>query len=301
MRSLLLVLLISVSALADTDRITSQIFFTKDSDASQQGKIRLKYEHQFHETFLKPRMALGATYWLLDDPGKSEDIQLYSLGTKLHLDKLTSAITFSFLRSNINWNPLLFDVQLKWDPSKLWHFELFTSREIVDTVTTLRSNYSVDTYGLSVDYKVLSELTLVGAAFRQRITDGNQRTGLVARVIYSPEKVKWFSTEIKAKQITADFNGTGYFSPSKVQDLLLLFGLTVSLKNWTAKLKVGPGVQQIEGAATGSASYGEFKLKGWFTDHFGMELRSLCTRAITSQVTDNYDRCEVGASFLGSW
>jgi len=146
----------------------------------------------------------------------------------------------------------------------------------------------------------------VGAVYKQAITDNNRRTGHVFRIIFTPQKLEWFNIQTRSKLLNGKINGNGYFSPLRLEEhwLLTTFSTTTANDKWSLKLQTGLGQQTVDQQSPNNTMLTELKIRGWQTDHFGIQARLGYTNNgsfSTSTSASNYSYRYMNLSLIGSW
>ena len=302
----LLVLLLAQLAPAPVSAdLTGGIEFSHDSDDADLYGIYMGYRHPFQNSRSRSKIGFRAGLLTLKDPIGTERFKVLELSHQsdpaehAHLDLKIG------LLDGDDWSPSLYSGNFAYKPSDKWYIEMFGERGIIDSVTSVRLEYLIDTRGFSIDYAVTSELTLVGALFKQGISDGNDRIGKVGRVVYTPSAYDWLNLQLKTRLLDSDFDGIGYFSPATLSEYFFLIGLAQPFAgdDWIVRGLAGPGLQKIEEHGGGDenkpAILMEVKLKGWFTQEFGLDARLGYT---TAQKTSGSDRYLYGhVNFTHTW
>jgi len=301
-RRLLLTLcwLLLLALTAHAERVYLEGGFTRDGDEGEHYRLFTGYRHTGEAPFhWELDVAGGARYYREDLPGGGptarEDFAAARLGLKGSPSRHVNAeLRLEQLEGN-GWNPLLAAGLFTATPGRDWYLEMSAERELVDTVRAIREEVTVDTYGVSADYALTPSLTLVGALLHQDFSDGNRRLGEVARLIYTPANLAWLSLQLKGRNLEARQESATYFSPERLQEALLLVGITTPFADdhWLLRLLAGPGIQVVEpfdAPREEKAAYlGELQLRGWFSDHLTLESRTGCSTAVTSG--DSYAYC----------
>lgn len=297
----LIAFLFPVHAKAD---LTGGIEFSQDSDDADMYSFYAGYSHPLKGQ--EPEPVIGFKVGLLTyrDPVGTERFRLLELThksapfRKAHLD-----LKGRWLRSD--WSPFLYSGNFSYRPTDKWYFELFGERGIVDTVTSIQLEYFIETKGFSVDYSLTKAFTLVAALFDQDISDGNDRTGKIGKVIYTPPSHENLNFQIKARIINNDFEGNGYFSPETLSEYFFLIGFTrpFANDNWVFKSLAGPGIQKVEDftgeSERKSAVLMEASLKGWFTQELGLNGKLGYTTAQRTSDSNSFVYGEV--NFVYAW
>ncbi|MBB3046842.1 hypothetical protein FHR99_001078 [Litorivivens lipolytica] len=260
------------------ERLTIDTNIARDSDRAKHDSYYLKYRYD-RGTRESP------SYWgfgvgsrqIRDRQGEST----YS-GVAVEMQQpLNQAVVLRAQAAKLldtDWSPWTGSTALVITPNPRLYAEVFAERDIVDTTRAIEQNLWVKTFGISSDYKLHPELTLVGAFFGQRFSDHNSRTGKVARMLWEVTSVPWFMAELRYKVLTAEFNGDGYFSPDRLTESLALvtFRGTIFEESHALSLQLGAGKQEVNREFSQDLYLAEFKARGWFTDSVGHELTLGC-------------------------
>ncbi|PLX86003.1 MAG: hypothetical protein C0617_02360 [Desulfuromonas sp.] len=282
------------------NRVTGGVEFSSDSDDADQYGVYLGYSHRFDDSAYKPEWGFRGGVLTLNDVSGSERFKVLELNHRSDLSENIHLDLKGKLYQGDDWSPALYAANLVYGPTRKWYAEVFAERGIVDSVTSARLEYTVDTYGVSADYNITDEFTVVGALFTQDFSDGNDRLGRVGRIVYTPRNHDWFNVQLKGRVLESDFNGIGYFSPDRLEEYFLLFGAAKAFggDNWVIRGLAGPGIQVIDDENK-EAYWAEARLKGWFTPEFGLDTRFGCT---TAQATsESYRYCFGHANLIYAW
>jgi hypothetical protein len=171
------------------------------------------------------------------------------------------------------WSPVFWSDSLIITPSRQYRFELFNSRNIVDNTGSVRNKFFFDSYGISADWVIHPEITLVGAYVYEHISDGNDKNIEIVKVLYSPESYKWLNLGLSVRNFNNDFTSPFYYSPERYTETLAVVTVAQPLFNdkFAIKFNGGAGYRwtNVDNRFTGSANV---RFKGWFDNHWGMEL-----------------------------
>ncbi len=283
------------------DRITGGAEFSSDSDGADQVFLSLGYDHRFEDRTFTPELGFRTGELTLTDAVGTERFEILELSHRSDLLKSLHLDLKGRLYRGNDWSPLLYAANLVCGPVRSWTLEAYAERGIVDSVTASRLEYTVNTYGLAADYNLSDEVTVVGALFLQNFSDGNDRLGRVGRIVYTPRRHDWFNLQLKGRVLESDFDGSGYFSPDRLEEYFLLFGASRAFgdDNWVAKGLAGPGMQTINGDENKAAYWVEARLKGWFSPEFGLDTRLGCTTA--QETSASYRYCFGHANLIYAW
>jgi len=292
--------LLTLSLAAYADRVYLEGGFTRDGDEGEHYRLFSGYRYASQTpTNWELDVAGGTRHYREDLPGggstASEAFSAARIGLKASPSRLVNTDLRLELLDGSGWNPLLAAGRLTATPNRDWYLEISAERELVDTVRAIRQQVTVDTYTASADYALTPSLTLVGALLHQDFSDGNRRLGEVARIIYTPESLPWLSLQIKGRNLDGRQPSATYFSPERLQEYLLLVGITTPFADdqWLLRLIAGPGVQIVDPfdapREEKEAYLAELQLRGWVSEHLTLEGHTGCSTAVTSG--DSYAYC----------
>lgn len=287
------------------ERAVLETTFSSDSDGLHERTVDAGYIYPMPSLSPKATLAGRAGYWLLNSP--ADHIEFGSL----RLDHQSSFgpvdITLQGRQLiNSDWSPSLGSADFNFHATKKFSVDVFAESNIVDTVIAAQRHTRLNTGNLSADYELSSSVTVAGGILKQWFTDGNRRFGRSGRIIYSPAWLEGFNAQLRVRRLDSDFPGIGYFSPNRLEEALGLFQYGHALPGGHFVLTgiAGGGVQRINGATTSPLYKAEVRIRGWFTDHFGIEAKTGCTNTGGLQVsaaTDNYRYCFGGLSLIDSF
>ncbi len=274
--ALLQILLVGASIA--TERLTLETVVARDSDNAKHDGYYLKYRNDIGNRQRPDYWGFGGGVRRINDRQGSNE---FSAITAEFREPLTDAIAVQTSATKLNqskWSPWTGNLATIITPNSRSYSELFAERDIVDTTRAIEQQIRVNTYGISSDYRILPEWTVVGALFRQRFSDGNERTGKVARLLWEISSLEWMLAEIRVKELSADFNGDGYFSPDHLRESLALITLRTTIFNeaHALTLQIGGGSQQINRELSQDLYLAEFKARGWFSQSIGHETKLGC-------------------------
>lgn len=305
----LLAALVGLQANAEVGRVTLESYATDDSDDASQFRQIVSFRHSGEQDGLMHRLSLGLGGWWFDDATGKTDFSVLDLGYEIGRGDTSAQFRLRQLDGN-GWDPTLGNALLTHRFNERWYGELFAERALVDSVPAIANELILESGGFSLDYRILPSLTLVGAVLLQSISDGNDREGGVFRLVYDVPGVSGLTLQTKSLRLDSDFDGVGYFSPEKREEHLLLVGYArpVFGKRFVVRAVAGPGRQRLENGfgdvVRNDLLYGELELRGWFTDHFGLESRAVCSNTggpNTGAPTDDYRYCSAELSLIASW
>lgn len=263
------------TSIANAFTFNTEFFYSRDTD----------------EQIIK-RIGIGGSY----DIDKKHLFSL--LGGHLKYEDKIGAETFNFIKFNAqtsinnlivfdgrftihesnSWSPFVFGGSIIYTPNNKVRLEIFGDREIVDSTSAIRQKYYINTYGASVDYAFTPSFTVVGSYSIQDISDGNDRNRAVVKLIYQPDAYEWLTIILANRYLDGEFKSPFYFSPDRLFESLLIAGVKKPLWNekFLLTLRGGIGRQFVrfeDGSDTDKSAWLlEFNLRGWFSDHLGMEV-----------------------------
>lgn len=265
-----IMILIASQAYAVQYRLNSEFSFIEDTDYEKQRLFALGADAIFDRKS-DDRVAVKAGTHTFTHRGDDEDFDLLSAsGGKSFGRNVRLEGNVAFYHSP-DWSPVLYGGSLIAAPGP-FRFELSGSRELVDSLTAVRNHYLVHTAGISADYSITDEITIVGAYFHQHITDGNDRDGEIGKIIYSPGRYEWLKLAASIKHLEGEFIGIGYYSPTELTEYMGIVTLVRSFFNDRFSGRVNGGLgQRHDDDGTKLAALVNGRLRGWFNDSFGID------------------------------
>lgn len=300
-RGAFLLLCLAVANEAGAARVIADNVYSDDSDHAKQWRSQLGLDQRLAQGIAGIRIGP----WKINDAAGEEHFNALSLRYDTDPSRQwRSRVGITQLSGD--WSPTLGDVSTRYKSSGPWYVEASAQREIIDTVTAIRMRHSTNTYSASADYAISPAFTLVGAFYTQSISDGNNRTGKLARAIYSFPSVEGLTLQGRFKLIDSDFRGTGYFSPLKLQEFMAIIGYSRSIlgERWSVGAQLGTGAQSVDDTDNTSLLYGELKFKGWFSERLGFDAKASCsnTGGFSAAQSDTRYRFCIGAlSMITVW
>lgn len=298
------------AAPAETARLVSENLFVDDSeDAAQQAHYLGVVLHPQWQS--RPdKLGLWYGRWLFDDPAGGEAFDAWRLTYESALSEQTTLNLRLLKLHGDDWSPWLGGAALAYVPGERWRFEASAERELIDSVPGIRQQLTSDNLTLSADWNFAPRWTLVGALMHLSVDDGNDRKGGVLRLIYQVPAVAGLTLQTRSRILHSDFDGIGYFSPPELAEHLLLVGYSRSFlqERWSLSALAGAGSQRFEddfGDRTRNDLYSaELKLRGWFSDQYGLEGRAYCANTggpNSGAPADDYRYCSLLFSLIRSW
>jgi hypothetical protein len=305
--SVLLLLTLSLGAApawSAPDRVVAESTMTSDSDGQHERTADAGYIHALPALGDKASVGLRAGYWLLDNPTDRIEFGTLRLDHQSRLGPVDLALQATQLAGD--WSPTLGSADFTVHPGQRLAIDLSGDSSLVNTATAARRHTRFNTGNLSVDYRLLDSLTLVGGVVQQWFSDGNHRFGRLGRLIYSPSWLEGFNVQLRLRRVDSEFAGVGYFSPDRLEEAVGLLQYSHALPGGRFVLTgiAGGGVQRVNGMDTSSLYQAELRTRGWFTDHFGLEAKAGCSNTGGLQVqaaTGGYRYCYGNLSLINSF
>lgn len=300
-----LILATSLCSSAYAYRIINDNYITSDSDNVWTRRHFIGYQQVFknNDGTTKVTAQLGSIS--VSEDNELEQLDVVRIRSEYDIKNTHLSLRLASAAQS-SWQPVLAGATLSGTPSDNWYIELFSDRELVDSIVAIRNKLLLDTYGISADYKINAEFTAVGALYKQAFTDDNRRVGRVLRLIYTPELYDGFNVQLRSKRLTAKKKGIGYFSPLVLEEYWLISALSKTLlsEKWLVKLQAGLGQQKIDSINTNNTFMTELAIRGWKTDHFGLVAKIGYTNNgsfSTSTSGSAYQYRYMNLSLIGNW
>ncbi len=302
----LLMLCWCTTAAAETSRVFSAIKFTDDSDNQSQSDVAVGYQAT------QPRFGTDG-YWAtsvghrrLWSADESESFDYLRLQGRGSLSPDAGLFTRLDLNRGADWSPVLGALAVDWNPTGLWRLEASAERDLVDTVVAVRNRTRMDTGTVAVDLALHPAVTVVAAVGHSSFNDGNDRLHRIARVIWSPAQWQWVNLQLRAKRADSDASGIGYFNPRRLEEYEAQIRLAGSPfgDRWVVSLLAGAGQQRINAGDPSSIYSLESRVRGWFSDNYGVEGHAACGNVGSlseAASEDDYRMCQLGIHFIVSW
>lgn len=154
-------------------------------------------------------------------------------------------------------------------------YELFATRDFVETATAIDNGLSYDFAGASLDYQWLPKWTTVGVAGLQNFSDGNQRRHLRGRLIFQPSLDLGLTTQLRYRWFDSSKRDVGgaYFNPGTYDELMFALGWRQRIADWRTALTAGVGRQRIDGGDASTTRLGEASAERQL-DGYALRLRA---------------------------
>ncbi len=267
-----LIIITAEAAAAPAYRLNAEYWFANDTDSEFQSitalgadlilnrknddRITAKFgEHHFSDKTGDKDFTFGSVW-----AGKT-------LSDIFRLEGSISPYFSSF------WSPVFWSDSLIITPSRQYRFELFNARNLVDNMGSVRNKYFFDSYGISADWVISPEITLVGAYVYEHISDGNDKSIEIGKVLYSPESYKGLNLGLFVRNFNNDFTSPFYYSPERYTETLGIMTISQPLFNdkFVIKFNGGAGYRwtNFDNRFTGNANV---RFKGWLDNHWGIDL-----------------------------
>lgn len=300
-----LLFFILVQTATAADRLVSDTAVSADSDKQQQRSEYLGYVHALPSLDKTASIGLRAGYWRLDSTDDRVEFGALRVDHQRSIGPVSINIRAQQLFSD-DWTPTLGAIAADYRITPRWTLSASGDFDVVDTVIAIRQHTRFDTYNVSTDYQLRDTVTLVGSVLQQRFSDGNQRNGGLARVIYSPFQLDGFTAQLRLRRLNSEKQGLGYFSPDRFEEAmaLLQYGHALPGGHFAMTLMAGGGEQRIDGTSTTTVYVMELRTRGWFSDRIGLEGKAGCSNtgdAVFRATTDDYRYCYGTMTLLGAW
>lgn len=287
------------------ERAVAETTFSADSDGLHERTASAGYIHPMSSLGPNAMLGLRAGYWLLDSPADHIEFGTLRLDHQNSVGPIDMTLQGRQL-INSDWSPTLGSADFNFHLTPHLSVDASGESDIVDTVIAARHHTRVNTANLFTDYQLLDSVTVTGGVLKQWFSDGNRRFGRSGRVVYSPASLEGFNTQLRVRRIDSDFPGIGYFSPNRLEEALglLQYSHTLPGERFVLTGIAGGGMQRVNGATTSPLYQAELRLRGWFTDHFGLEAKVGCANTGGLQVqaaTGDYRNCSGGLSLIDSF
>jgi len=302
----LLLVCVSAANAAAPDRWVVDSVFNGDNDGQHERSVLAGYVHPLPDLGSTASFGFRTGYWLLDDPSHHSEFGAVRLDYQRDLGSKTQLDLHVLQLASGDWSPTLGSADISYHATRLWSLEGSADYNFVDTALAAQRHTLVNTYNLSTDFKLLDSVTLVGGVLQQYFSDGNHRTGGMARVVYAPAWLEGFNAQLRVRRLDAEFTGIGYFSPAKLEETLaqLQYGHALPGGKWVLTGVLGGGAQRVDGYATSAIYQAELRARGWFTERLGLEGKAGCTNTGGLQVqaaSEGYRYCFGNLSLIATW
>lgn len=290
---------------AALNRVVTDSAFSSDSDGQHERRADVGYVRSLSGWGNSATLGLRAGYWLIDDPQRHVEFGTLRVDHRVKTDRL-DINAYAAQLANADWSPTLGGFYFDYHATTRWSIEGSGDYQIVDTAVAADRHTRYNSYSLVSDYRLLDSVTLVGGVLRDWFSDGNHRIGGIARLVYSPQALPGFNVQLRYRRLHSQFRGIGYFSPGRLEETMALFkyGHAIFGDRFVASLLAGAGVQQIGGRDSSALYQAEFRIRGWFNDHLGLEGRTGCTDTgglAARAASGGYRYCYGNLSLIAAW
>lgn len=143
----------------------------------------------------------------------------------------------NILTADLNYSGIL-------NPST--NYELFFTRDRVETQNSLMDGIAYNFYGGSLEHHFLPRWTVVGMLGQQQFTDDNQRIHGRVKLIYDLFPDEGVNVQLRHRQYHDSHDLTGnYFNPKDYQEQMLGLGMRKKVSDWQLSGFIGLGRQKI--------------------------------------------------------
>lgn len=126
------------------------------------------------------------------------------------------------------------------------NYEVFFTRDRVETQNSLTQGIAYNFYGASLENRFAPRWTVVGFVGQQQFTDDNQRTHGRVKLIYDLFPQEGINVQLRHRQYRDSHDLTGnYFNPKDYQEQMLALGMRKKVNDWQLSGLIGLGRQKI--------------------------------------------------------
>ena len=234
-------------------------YYTKDSDNMTVAQHVLSINEA-----IRDKSTLGLLFGLsgYNDPTRSETTQFYQVRYKNTVyDRWLFSVQGGSLQYLSKTMPLFSGNAVYTSPSG-FRLETSADKNIVETFVCFDNDVSVATLFACADIPVSQKLTAIAGADSRSFSDGNERAGLVAKVILLLP-IEGLSLQAWHRQFRDTKNDSiGYFNPETINFQRLLISYRRGLmKGVRLSIKTGPGLQQVNNDSKTNTIYFESGLE----------------------------------------
>lgn len=229
------------------NRVFTDVWIDGDNEGTSSYKYYLGYNRDVLDNFKLGIMAGNRNY---NDPEFTNSFKDFRLnGSYTPIDGVFVSTNISFLSGNsFEWNPIFYDGLVTYSsPNTLFYLEGYIEHESVGTAETNNQKYISASTGVSVDYNIFSNFTLVAGFTYNSINNNTNRLYQVYRAIYTLP-VDWIYIDAKSKIMTGGDYDPYYFSPNNLSEFNVGVGLNSELgsSQYYARFYIGGGTQTID-------------------------------------------------------
>lgn len=287
------------------DRMVLDLMASEDSDGLRQHSLYAGVVKAWPALGKEAGTGLRAGYWQLEGAGDRVDFAGLRVDHRQALGDGQLAFGLHQLAGD-DWSPTLGYGSVVVKPLPALALDVGVDRELVDTVIAARRETTLDVLHAVVDWSITPEWVLVAGPLRQDFSDGNRREGGLLKVVWAPAAAEGFNAQLRLRRLDGEFRGIGYFSPDRFEEglLQLQYGRAVAGGRLVLTGVAGAGGQRVDGAGTDAVFLAEVRLRGWLTDHFGLEGKAGCTNTgdvVASPAGNGYRWCQLNLSLMRPW
>ncbi len=191
----------------------------------------------------------------------------YNIKSDYKYGRMNVGGSLSLLYSN-NWSPILFDGFVRYN-NDVYSIELFCERDFIGSVRTNEMKYLYTSLGISLDYRLIKNLTIVNSLSRNKMSDGNIRWNISSKAIYSLDDDSYF--DLRVRRVDGRWSQY-YFSKNRIEQYNIGYGLNHSFVNGLiVKIYFSSGFQKVDNNIVSMLNT-DLRLKKNFVNKLNIEL-----------------------------
>ena len=276
---LIIILLASSVTAQENWQASADYRWSRDSDeATFKGPLygfdHLRSNRQFeglrygHRTYEEPLTGGSASFK-----------ELHLTGRQNLSETVTASGSVILLDGDI-WSPVLFNLNMVWEPAPKWRLEGYVEKDLLGTTTAaLEDEIDILITGVVIEYALTSQLSVLTNLTHMEFGDGNERERQALMAIWSLPWVEGLSLRGEVRQSKTDFNPAQYFAPATHDQAFASVRYVKALDEreyWWLLLEAGAGRQKINGISEEAHKY-RISLDGPVTDRVSMKAEYACT------------------------
>lgn len=173
------------------------------------------------------------------------------------------------------WRTALWSGSMVYHPNDETRYELFISREAVETFLALNDHITLDTAVMTAAYTPVSKILLSASLYRQSFSDDNDRLGGTVKFAVPVSRRVGLDVQLRARYFEDSRTDTiGYFNPVRFheENLLLAFDKRLG-SDWRFSALAGPGIQNTSpGDGSTNTLLAEASLRGRIVNGLSLSL-----------------------------
>lgn len=178
--------------------------------------------------------------------------------------------------------------------------DLLVSGDLVETPLALARGIAHTLYAANLEHDITPRLTATGLAGWQHFTDGNARTHLRGRLIWSAFPDQGVTLQARYRQYDSRQSDVGgaYYNPDRYQQWLGVVALRRRDGAWQSSAALGAGQQRASGSGTTASYLAEGRVEGPLIGNARLVLRAQYERAAGFIDSPHYTYRGVSASVI---